>query len=553
MKYYALLLSAALLAACGDSSSNTKGPESEASYASVDDLPNCTAKREGESAYVEKDKETYVCNAGKWVEEDQQMKSFETMDDLPNCTAKRDGEVVYIKDEDEKYECVDGSWEKATGSTDPSDKDPGDGSKDKDGDSSDDGGMSNKEAQSACEDMDDADKQELADVAQETFDVMEQFFNENVNTSTESAYLKDFYKNLLKKYGGISKACPMIALGYGVTFLTSAMNNSSVKNLRHTYDDNNIDRWYGMDDDNYVARLLKTIREASYDLGQSFTYSAQVTLKNTVIPALDSAIKYIGSVAELDNYVYESESGYYVTQVDQSEFSTLLGLAYAAKGLFVAVSSVNLELDDDGEYDWIDGYLSNGNSYYGQREAVQFISKLMAGRTMFSKVNEGSENDWKSVPSILSKATAYVRKGLQHSLNDKDQMYDLYVVGDGANADFSATKVREYISRVDDIEDALSGDATIEYGDGKTVVVNVKKFFTITNGFMQYMPYMECDDVECYFTDAYGRETISLSDAKRGYAEGDEEEYFYFKDPTFGGVFPKLTQRTAWDLIRNLK
>ncbi len=67
-----------LLSACGDDSSSSKGTEptdDSASSSTVsdimadtfDDLPVCTAKREGVMAYVKDEKTAYVCEDGDWV------------------------------------------------------------------------------------------------------------------------------------------------------------------------------------------------------------------------------------------------------------------------------------------------------------------------------------------------------------------------------------------------------------------------------------------------------------------------------------------------------
>ena len=109
------------LIACGDDGGNaTNGNNSGAADYSAEtpeDLPNCTEKREGETALVTEDGTTYKCISGKW-ELDVPIKSVETLDDLSNCTSKIDGDTVKVMSERAFYRCDDGKWQKYRAITD---------------------------------------------------------------------------------------------------------------------------------------------------------------------------------------------------------------------------------------------------------------------------------------------------------------------------------------------------------------------------------------------------------------------------------------------------
>ena len=73
---------AAMLAACGgDSSSGTKDPElaegSDIVAETFDDLPVCSDKLEGATAYVKDEKTAYVCEDGDWTNDDDSGKDPE--------------------------------------------------------------------------------------------------------------------------------------------------------------------------------------------------------------------------------------------------------------------------------------------------------------------------------------------------------------------------------------------------------------------------------------------------------------------------------------------
>jgi len=98
------------LAACGDDSSNAvsgKKSDDVASYATVDDLPNCTANRDGVVGFVEEDDASYVCLDAKWKNVGEIYSSEE---DFPNCTKNRENSKVYAQNTREAFVCNNGKW-----------------------------------------------------------------------------------------------------------------------------------------------------------------------------------------------------------------------------------------------------------------------------------------------------------------------------------------------------------------------------------------------------------------------------------------------------------
>ena len=102
-----------MLVACGGDSNSTKGadPIEEISAESLDDLPNCTKKRESVRAVTEEG--SFVCADGVWEAEKKEIPSYETEDELPKCTLKKEGMVIYVEDIDDTLICDSGEWEKA--------------------------------------------------------------------------------------------------------------------------------------------------------------------------------------------------------------------------------------------------------------------------------------------------------------------------------------------------------------------------------------------------------------------------------------------------------
>lgn len=116
--------SIAILAACGgDSSSGAKDPElaegdgTDLIADTFDDLPVCSSKREGETAYVKDEKTAYVCEKGDWTldGEDPAEKSSSS-----EKTSSSSGKAKSSSSGDD--EALSSSSEGKTGSSSSSDK-----------------------------------------------------------------------------------------------------------------------------------------------------------------------------------------------------------------------------------------------------------------------------------------------------------------------------------------------------------------------------------------------------------------------------------------------
>ena len=78
----------------------------------IDDLPNCSKNREGDSVLVVEDSLTYICRSGKWEEKQYLIDSVKTEDDLPACTKGHEGDSAYVSGEYAVYVCSENVWKK---------------------------------------------------------------------------------------------------------------------------------------------------------------------------------------------------------------------------------------------------------------------------------------------------------------------------------------------------------------------------------------------------------------------------------------------------------
>ena len=136
----------AVLAACGgDSSSKAEESDTDEIVAeSVDDLPNCTKKREGQKARTADG--NYVCTDGVWKAETEEIPSYETEEDVPACTKKKEGTLVYVEDTEDTLICKSGEWKNVDDSGDGTTEDESSSSDEE----SDDESSSSDQSQPEC-------------------------------------------------------------------------------------------------------------------------------------------------------------------------------------------------------------------------------------------------------------------------------------------------------------------------------------------------------------------------------------------------------------------
>jgi uncharacterized protein (TIGR02145 family) len=109
------IASVMLYVGCSSSDSSTSAPENLAAIdevESLDDLLNCTSKKEGNSVQVKEESAIYVCSDGEWEKWRSLTDTLSTADDLLACLSKREGNTAFVTEENALYKCVDGSWEK---------------------------------------------------------------------------------------------------------------------------------------------------------------------------------------------------------------------------------------------------------------------------------------------------------------------------------------------------------------------------------------------------------------------------------------------------------
>ena len=366
-----------------------------------------------------------------------------------------------------------------------------------------------------------------------------------------SAEIKPMYKKILDKD---PKNCNA-QLGYAMASIVNLVNNETLRGL---YDD--YEAWY-----NYGIESLEDFTNMITALSKkkSFTKTAQSALEKEILPTVDSAITYMQYIMAQGDYVLNIWDGDYIRELDNSEFGLALGGLFATKAAITIATSMNLEIDDNGSYAWINNLdgLSVGREEPSakQQKALVKIVNLIGLNGTFTTIYTDKKKAWNSVPNLVDSALTQVRGAFQYSLNEtrSSQENDIYVVGKGADADISTRDIKDVIANLDKGLEATRGAYEVEF-EGKTFKVNARKYFENVEGIQKFLPYYKFDgsDLETfYFTDKSGNNTESLMSFLDGTLSfpDDGEGVIIFRDPTFGGVFPEFKQKDVWELIDKLK
>ena len=366
-----------------------------------------------------------------------------------------------------------------------------------------------------------------------------------------SAEVKPMYKKVLDKD---SKNCNA-QLGYAIASIVDLANNETLRGL---YDDYKYWYDYGIES---VAEFTTMLADLSKN--KSFTKIAQDALDKEVAPMVDSAITYMQNIMAQGDYILNIRDGEYIRELDNSEFGVALGGLFATKAAIIMATSMNLEIDVKGSYDWINGIngmtIGKEEPTQAQKDFIVQFVKLVGLDGTFTTIYTDRQKAWKTIPSLIDSAITEARVAFQYSLDESkkknSQDNDLYVVGNGADADVGIDDIQEILDGLDTALKVTRGTYEVKYR-GQTIKIDARKYFENVDGIEKFLPYYEFDgsDLASFnFTDKSGKKTASLLDFMDGTLSflDDCEEYIVFRDPSFGGIFPEFkTQADIWSAVR---
>jgi len=356
--------------------------------------------------------------------------------------------------------------------------------------------------------------------------------------------------------------------GMAVTNFMVAIKSESVENL---YSDiSNSSNPFGSNSSTGV--MLKTAVAENILIGQQQNelpemHEIQDTLAAVIIPALDEAISALKELQADPTFVEELNIDGEIRKMGYSEISTLLAGYRVIRAAFVFYVSWDLDFDQNGSYDWLEGFedesaIPEGDLFTpAQEEALQVVIDMYSVTHPFMTIRPAWEAEYKQIDEQILLAAQDVKSAL-NSLPD-DEMFLMnsgdVEPGEIEDANAALDSVIKYLQQPLTVTiPEINEEITIEFS-AITQITNPKAL-GFAHGFYDVNTWDEEHPV-LYFTDANGVKTGDvtdlvdilsdemLSDAQKIAALDD---LLYIPDPSFSGVFPGMTEARYWDIAMQL-
>ena len=362
------------------------------------------------------------------------------------------------------------------------------------------------EVVAGCQEItDETDKAEMLKAKESIVEVYSTFGEGDLNKAQQlSASTKETVQAILKKYPGSCEA----QLGYVATIISDIANNKKINDI--------LDTIYARKGMPKASILSGSVEDASR-ISIDFTINSSDEIRDilvsdvqsaiaSAIPSLDSAISYMTNIANDDDFVCSYNFDDRDVELDRGEFAPVLAALYVAKASLTALVSINLNIDNDGKYDWIDSLETIDQTWnYSENAGIKQLVKLAGKDSKFTSIHSSWKTEYKNIPNLLDSAIFYVQFGLEYGLEEAKnglatQENDLYVVGDDEMADLSTEDAKKIIDSLSTLKEQLRTGFDIPYAEGKTIKFVPYKWFNNTDGILQFLPYHELNDMSLWNT-----------------------------------------------------
>jgi len=251
-----------------------------------------------------------------------------------------------------------------------------------------------------------------------------------------------------------------------------------------------------------VPAALFKVAQATHASRSTNVASLQNTIGTSVLAVTDSAIAYFENILKDPSFAFEfqykrSNNTTKTIQIDNGDIGPALAMLKYIKSLEIVFASVQVDPSMNGTLDFIDTLTNIQDADFdnlrpGQTAALDHALSLADKNSPFLTIKSEWRNRYAQIPSLLKSAIRDVQTGLAYSINETTatQVNDLYKVGNGAGADVTPAELQQVSDNLERVVKYLDGSVTIPYAQGtKTITVNIPKFFTITDGYQDFLPY----------------------------------------------------------------
>lgn len=406
--------------------------------------------------------------------------------------------------------------------------------------------------------------------------------------------------DLRNQYATAVKAAPNhcgAIFAHGVTTATSVIANAKLDSLVESAGKTGGD-FGGMEGlakvgaDGGAGALFKLRRGLQGVDKGTFTLAREV-IETVLLPSLDTAITALEKVGKNPDFEFYLVVDGDSVRIDRSEVSPILGGLKVLKAALYIVVGYEWQPEADEELPFARALSEmDGEDFDSltleQRNALDHYTGLFKSGSMFSRIRAGYEAKVASIPDLLLQAVGHVQDGLAHGIalskRPGSQKYKPYLIGTGEDADVDPADLQRGIDMLELTRKYLRGVVPIAYNNGRdTLKVDFPKLFRI-NGLQgllphfRFLPYEKWNDTiqvrfdtvltwddsiridtlveirgPIQFTDAAGDSTLETPELFTGIDSLPElTGKITFPDPTFGGVFPGLTNANFWIVLDKL-
>ena len=396
---------------------------------------------------------------------------------------------------------------------------------------------------SSCEEISDAAiATQMEEAKAKIADILEYLGEGNFsNAQAISAQTKATFKAVLDKYPANCEA----QLGYALSIVTDIINNAEIKAFIDTVA--NKKDLVDMDIHDFNKILVTGDGKLMTSVAQSAMAQA--------IPSMDSAIIYMRNIVSNKDFTCKYTYDERTYELDRGEFAPALAALFVAKATLTFGASLNIDFSNNGKYDWLNE-LDTIEEFGSSTLTMQQVEKLLDTKSSFTTVYESWKPSYKSIPNLLDSAISYVELGLQYGIEESQsglatQQNDPYVVGEGEMADVSVADFQKAIDSLEYYRQALRTGVEVTLPHGSKVTINIAKFFEITDGFQEYLPYHHINKESEWYTPVDGFYwSAGFDDAYNIYAVRDIAlaiKKDFEKNPQLTNLDPYILENYFWD------
>lgn len=309
-------------------------------------------------------------------------------------------------------------------------------------------------------------------------------------------------------------------------------------------------------------------------------HELQLIIENSILQAVNLSIARLNIVNSNEDFeflvTYEDDNVTDTAEIDLGEVRAFLGSMKILKAMLHMIICYDLDIDKNGSY----------AVFEEDTTAVNQLVALLDPSSSFLAVKTGYLSHLNNIPSLIVDGLDIFKSAITYVKAETDnQENDILKIGNCSDCMKSdeADSVVKYLDSAKyyltntvtlDLEQAFPGNSSLE---GESIKVNISKLFNIPD-FKDLAPYYGFYPIEMwsdtvateidtygdyadtsailrgpiYLTNASGDTTITSFEQGPTDEDLEMHEIIVFKDPTFNGIFPDMTNKKLFELVMKI-